>query len=132
MYGSLAVAGYTIAIRVVVFALLPASGISNAAATLVGQNLGAGFPDRAEKSVWITSYVNMIMMGLIGLILVLFSDTFIGFFSNDPGVLHQGTDALRIISLGFAFYGLSMVMVRPSTGVGIPSHPPSFSFSDSG
>lgn len=118
VYGSLAVAGYTIAIRVVVFALLPASGISNAAATLVGQNLGAGFPDRAEKSVWITSYVNMIMMGLIGLILVLFSDTFIGFFSNDPGVLHQGTDALRIISLGFAFYGLSMVMVQAFNGSG--------------
>ncbi len=118
VFGSLAVAGYTIAIRIIVFALLPASGIANAAATLVGQNLGAGHPQRAERSVWITSYVNMAMMGLIGLLLVLLPGGLISFFSSDQGVISQGTLALRIISMGFVFYGLSMVMIQAFNGSG--------------
>ncbi len=118
VYGSLAVAGYTIALRIIMFALLPASGISNAAATLVGQNLGAGQPSRAERSVWIISYVNMSLMGLIGLGLVLFPEPFIRFFSSDSGVIAEGTNALRIISLGFLFYGLSMVMIQAFNGSG--------------
>lgn len=118
VYGSLAVAGYTIALRIILFALLPASGISNAAATLVGQNLGAGQPSRAERSVWIISYVNMALMGLIGLGLALFPEPFIRFFSSDPGVISEGTNALRIISLGFLFYGLSMVMIQAFNGSG--------------
>lgn len=118
VFGSLAIAGYTIALRIVIFALLPASGLSNAAATLVGQNLGAGSPSRAERSVWITSYVNMTMMGIIGTVLVLFSSTFISLFTSDPGVVIQGSAALQIISLGFVFYGLSMVMIQAFNGSG--------------
>jgi putative MATE family efflux protein len=118
VFGSAALAGYTIAIRIIIFALLPAWGLSNAAATLVGQNLGAGFPDRAERSVWITGYINMILMGVIGLILVLFPHPFISFFITDPAVVQQGVLALRIISLGFVFYGLSMVMVQAFNGSG--------------
>ncbi len=118
VFGSLAIAGYTIAIRIVVFALLPALGFSNAAATLVGQNLGAGSPSRAERSVWITSYVNMLMMGLMGIVLVLFASRFISLFSDDPGVISHGVAALQIISLGFVFYGLSMVMVQAFNGSG--------------
>jgi putative MATE family efflux protein len=118
VFGSAALAGYTIAIRIIIFALLPAWGLSNAAATLVGQNLGAGFPDRAERSVWITGYINMILMGVIGLILVLFPHPFINFFITDPEVVQQGVLALRIISLGFVFYGLSMVMVQAFNGSG--------------
>lgn len=117
-FGSVAVAGYTIAIRIIIFVLLPASGISNAAATLVGQNLGAGFPDRAEKSVRITAIINMILMGIIGLLLVLFPDRFIMFFIKDPAVILQGVTFLRIISLGFVFYGLSMVMIQGFNGSG--------------
>ncbi len=118
VFGSLALAGYTIALRIILFALLPASGLSNAAATLVGQNLGAGYPDRAERSVWITSIINMTLMGLIGLVLVLFPAPFIRLFISDPGVVSQGITALKIISAGFLFYGLSMVMVQSFNGSG--------------
>ena len=116
--GAAALAGYTIAIRIVLFALLPAWGISNAAATLVGQNLGAGRPDRAERSVWITSYINMAVMGIVSVFLVLFPDAFIRMFIHDPEVVRQGAIALQIISLGFTFYALSMVMVQGFNGSG--------------
>ncbi len=116
--GEEAIAGYTIAIRIIVFVLLPAAGLSNAAATLVGQNLGAGSPARAERSVWITGYVNMALMGLIGMLLVLFPSTFIRFFISDPAVIAQGIIALRIISTGFVLYGLSMVMIQAFNGSG--------------
>jgi putative MATE family efflux protein len=118
VFGASALAGYTIAIRIIIFALLPAWGLSNAAATLVGQNLGAGFPERAEKSVWITGYINMALMGVIGLVLFLFPGTFIRIFIEDPEVVTQGIIALRIISIGFLFYGLSMVMVQSFNGSG--------------
>jgi putative MATE family efflux protein len=116
--GPEALAGYTIAIRVILFALLPAWGVSNAAATLVGQNLGAQKPERAEKSVWITGYVNMGFMGFIGLILVLFPDFFIRLFISEPAVLENGTLALRIVSIGFLFYALGMVLVQGFNGSG--------------
>ncbi|MEE4287242.1 MAG: MATE family efflux transporter [Mariniphaga sp.] len=116
--GPEALAGYTIAIRVILFALLPAWGVSNAAATLVGQNLGAQKPERAEKSVWITGYVNMGFMGFIGLILVLFPNFFIRLFINEPAVLENGTLALRIVSIGFLFYALGMVLVQGFNGSG--------------
>ncbi len=116
--GAAALAGYTIAIRIIVFALLPAWGLSNAAATLVGQNLGAGYPARAERSVWITSYFNMVLMGIIGLFLFLFPGTFIQIFIREAEVVAQGIVALRIISIGFLFYGLSMVMVQSFNGSG--------------
>ncbi len=113
-----AIAGYTIAIRIILFLLLPAWGLSNAAATLVGQNLGANQPDRAEKSVWITSYVNMVFMGVMGLILAIFPEFFIRIFINEITVVESGVIALRIISLGFLFYGLGMVLVQGFNGSG--------------
>lgn len=116
--GPEALAGYTIAIRIILFALLPAWGVSNAAATLVGQNLGAKQPDRAEKSIWITSYVNMTFMGITGLILAFFPEFFIRLFIHEPVVLENGVLALRIVSFGFLFYALGMVLIQGFNGSG--------------
>ena len=116
--GPEALAGYTIAIRIILFSLLPASGLSNAASTLVGQNLGAHQPQRAERSVWITGYANMIFMGVIGLVLILFPDFFMRLFINDEKVIELGANSLRIISFGFIFYALGMVLVQSFNGSG--------------
>lgn len=118
VFGSDALAGYTIAIRVIIFSLLPAWGISNAAATLVGQNLGAKQPERAAKSVWAVGKVNVIYMGLIGVIIFLIPSTIIQIFTNDTAIISSGISSLRIISLGFVFYGLGMVMVQALNGAG--------------
>ncbi|MBN2519843.1 MAG: MATE family efflux transporter [Bacteroidales bacterium] len=118
LFGNFALAGYTIAIRIVVFALLPSWGLSNAASTLVGQNLGAKQAVRAEKSVWATSISNMIFMGIIGIILVIFPQIFIKIFINEPAVILKGISSLRIISYGFVFYGLGMVMAQAFNGAG--------------
>ena len=118
VFGSEALAGYTIAIRIIIFALLPSWGISNAAATLVGQNLGAGKPGRAEKSVWAVGKVNMVYMGIISLILILIPSTFVELFINDTDVLQSGSSSLRIISYGFIAYGLGMVMIQALNGAG--------------
>ena len=118
VFGSTVIAGYTIAIRIVIFALLPSSGISNASSTLVGQNLGAGKPDRAEKAAWTTGWVNSALMGMIGLVLVLWPEPFIRFFINDTAVIKAGTPALRIISAGFISYALGMVMIGAINGAG--------------
>ena len=116
--GPEALAGYTIAIRIVLFSLLPAWGLSNAASTLVGQNLGAKQPHRAERSVWITGYANMAFMGSIGLILALFPWFFMRLFIPDPVVVELGAISLRIISFGFVFYALGMVLVQGFNGSG--------------
>jgi putative MATE family efflux protein len=121
--GATALAGYTIAIRIVIFLILPAWGLSNAAATLVGQNLGAKKPDRAEKAVWATSIVNMFFMGSLGLLLFLFPSHWIQLFISDPAVLENGILALRIISSGFLFYALGMVMMQGFNGSGDTTTP---------
>jgi putative MATE family efflux protein len=123
VFGSEIVAGYTIAIRIIGFMLLPSWGISNAASTLVGQNLGARKPERAERSVWVTGWVNMILLGTIGLILVLFPGPFIRLFISNENVIISGILCLRIISIGFIAYGLGMVLVNSFNGAGDTSTP---------
>ncbi|MCU0456370.1 MAG: MATE family efflux transporter [Bacteroidales bacterium] len=118
VFGSSIVAGYTIAVRIVSFSLLPSWGIANAASTLVGQNLGAKKPDRAERSVMITGWANMILLGLIGIVYIIFPATFIRMFIDDPPVIASGTECLRIVSIGFISYGFGMVMANSFNGAG--------------
>lgn len=123
VFGSEIVAGYTIAIRIISFVLLPSWGISNAASTLVGQNLGAKKPDRAERAVMATGYVNMILLGVVGLILILFPAYFINFFIKDEAVQEAGVVCLRIVSIGFIAYGFGMVLVNSFNGAGDTNTP---------
>jgi putative MATE family efflux protein len=115
---SAAVAGYTIAMRLIIFFLMPAWGMSNAAATLVGQNLGAQQPDRAEQSVWRTAKYNAIFMICVSFLFVVFAEFFVGLLNNDAAVVKTGVTALRIISLGYVFYGVGMVIVNAFNGAG--------------
>jgi putative MATE family efflux protein len=117
-FGSLALAGYGIATRVVMFALMPSFGLANAAATLVGQNLGAGHPERAEKAVWRASFYNLVFLGSIGLVFVVFAGYIVRAFNTDPVVVEYGTNALRIISAGFLFYAFGMVVSQSFNGAG--------------
>jgi putative MATE family efflux protein len=118
MFGSTVVAGYTIAIRIIIFALLPSWGLSNAASTLVGQNLGAKKPERAERAVWFAARVNMIMLAVMGVVLMVFSGFFIRLFISDGPVVEVGIFGLRIISAGFVAYGAGMVLVNAFNGAG--------------
>ena len=117
-FGSIAIAGYQIGLRVIIFVILPAVGLANAAATLVGQNLGAGQPERAERSVWMAGGINAALLGVAGLFFVLFSDAVISIFTTDPHVSQFGRDCLRIVGYGYAFYGLGMVMESSFNGAG--------------
>ncbi|HSU26094.1 MAG TPA: MATE family efflux transporter [Pyrinomonadaceae bacterium] len=117
-FGSEAIAGYVISLRVVMFALLPSVGLSNAAATLVGQNLGAGRPERSESSVWKAAFINAAFLGAVGIIFLAFSHAIIGFFTTEPAVLSYGTDSLHIISFGFVFYAFGMVLETAFNGAG--------------
>jgi Na+-driven multidrug efflux pump len=112
------VAGYTIAIRIVIFCLLPSWGMANAAATLVGQNLGAGKPDRAERSAIRAGFFNMFFLGAIAIICLFGAGGLVGFFTQDPEVVKSGSMALRIIAGGYVFYGWGMILTQAINGAG--------------
>jgi len=118
LFGSSALAGYTIAIRVVMFALMPAWGLANAGATLVGQNLGADKPDRAEAAVWMATRLNVLVLGVVGLLFVLFATPLLGLFTTEPEVLAYGTQALWIVSLAFPLYAAGMCFEAAFNGSG--------------
>jgi putative MATE family efflux protein len=118
LFGAASVAGYTVSIRIVVFFTLPAWGLSNAAATLVGQNLGAGQPDRAEQSVWRTGFYNMLFLGAIGVVFFVFATPVVRLFVDDPAVLPIAALALRTFSCGNVGYAYGMVMLQAFSGAG--------------
>ena len=117
-FGSAALAGYTIGIRIVVFALLPSFGLANAAATMVGQALGAGKPERAERAVWTAGRYGMWFLGLMGLLFVLFARHIVALFTPDPEVARYATATLRTVALGFPFYAYGMVLTQSFNGAG--------------
>jgi putative MATE family efflux protein len=122
-FGSASVAGYFIAIRIIIFAILPAWGMANASATLVGQNLGAGKPDRAEKSVWKAGLMNMIFLAIITVLFFTMAEFLLSFFSNDEEVLREGIKCLQIVSLGYVFYAYGMVIGQSFNGAGDTTTP---------
>jgi len=123
VFGNEVLAGYTIAIRIIIFSLLPSWGLSNAAATLVGQNLGAKKPERAERAVWFTGITNVILLGSIGIFFVIWPEFFMRLFIQDDIVVGYGATALRLISFGFLAYGMGMVMIQSFNGAGDTNTP---------
>jgi MATE family, multidrug efflux pump len=117
-FGSDAVAGNTIGIRIIIFACLPAWGVSNAAATLVGQNLGAGKPERAEAAAMKAAWYNTACLGAVGVVFLLFAPQIVSLFSSDPEVAAYGVNCLRIVAAGFPFYGFAYVMIAAFNGSG--------------
>jgi Na+-driven multidrug efflux pump len=118
LFGSEPVAAYTIALRLLEFAFLPAWGLGNAAATLVGQNLGAGKPERAEQSVWRAGQYNVIFMTILGALMLLFAPHIVGWFSSDSEILRYGTHCLRILGVGYPMYAIGMIVVQALNGAG--------------
>jgi len=127
-FGSEVLAGYTIAIRVMMFTLMPAWGMSNAAATLVGQNLGAKKPERAEQSVWKTGKYSAIFMGIVSVIYLVFAPEIIVLFNATPDVVKYGSLCLRVIAAGYIFYGYGMVVINAFNGAGDTKTPTYINF----
>jgi putative MATE family efflux protein len=127
-FGSEVLAGYTIAIRVMMFTLMPAWGMSNAAATLVGQNLGAQKPERAEKSVWKTGKYSAIFMGIVSIFYLVFAPEIIVLFNATPDVVKYGSLCLRVIAAGYIFYGYGMVVINAFNGAGDTKTPTYINF----
>lgn len=127
-FGSETLAGYTIAIRVMMFTFMPAWGMSNAAATLVGQNLGAKQPDRAEQSVWKTGKYCAYFMGLVSIAYLVFAPQIISWFTTQPDVIEQGSLCLRIIAAGYIFYAYGMVVINSFNGAGDTTTPTIINF----
>jgi putative MATE family efflux protein len=117
-FGSASLAGYTIGIRILIFALLPSWGLSNAAATLVGQNLGANEPARAERAVWLTALYNFIFLGSVAVFFVALPEPMVRWFTNEPDVVPYAVDCLRIVALGFLFFAVGMVTMQSFNGAG--------------
>lgn len=122
-YGSATLAAYTIAMRIVIFALLPAWGLANAAATLVGQNLGAEEPGRAESSVRAVARINLVFLGAVGAVFVAFPQALVALFTSDPAIASQGADCLRLVALGFVTFAYGMVAVQAFNGAGDTTTP---------
>ena len=127
-FGSEVLAGYTIAIRVIMFTMMPAWGMSNAAATLVGQNLGAQKPDRAEDSVWKTGKYSSLFMGLVSIIYLVLAPQIIVLFNETPNVVKYGSLCLRVIAAGYIFYGYGMVVINAFNGAGDTQTPTIINF----
>jgi putative MATE family efflux protein len=127
-FGSVALASYTISIRIIVFFILPAWGLSGAASTLVGQNLGARKPQRAEESVWKTGLYNMIFLGAIGVVLFAAAEPILRLFTQDPAIVEEGASCLRILSLGNVGYAYGMVMLQAFNGAGDTTTPTIINF----
>jgi putative MATE family efflux protein len=117
-FGTAAVAGYFIGIRILLFTLLPSWGLANAAGTLVGQNLGANQPERAERSVMAAAWFNMILLGIIAVVFISYPGFFIRLFTKDIAVIEAGITCLRTISFGYILYALGMVMTQAFNGAG--------------
>jgi putative MATE family efflux protein len=117
-FGSVALAGYTIGIRTILFALLPSYGLASAAATMVGQGLGAGKPDRAERAVWMAGFYNMVFLGLVSLVFVTFTSEIVALYTHDPVIAGHAINCLRIVSCGFLFYAYGMVLTQSFNGAG--------------
>ena len=128
VFGSEVLAGYTIAFRIIIFSLLPSWGLSNAASTLVGQNLGAKKPGRAEKAVWATGYANMIFLGIIAVIFILFSGPIIRIFIKEANVVTTGSVCLRFLAYGYLFYAFGMVIIQGFNGAGDTTTPMKINF----
>lgn len=121
--GSVAVAGSTITIRIMMFTMMPAWGMSNAAATLVGQNLGAGNADRAESSVWKIGLYNMIFLSLVSVVYFIWNEQLVAIFTDDPQVIAIGSEWLQILSYSYLVYGWWMVSVQAFNGAGDTTTP---------
>jgi putative MATE family efflux protein len=128
LYGSAPIAAYTIALRMLEFAFLPAWGLGNAAATLVGQNLGAGHPRRAERSAWQAARYNVLFMTVLGLVSIIAAPTMVGWFSDDPEIVRYGTNCLRIMGIGYPAYAAGMIVIQALNGAGDTRSPSIMNF----